>query len=219
MNEALTLSIKLSLLTTLMLLILGIPMAYWLARSRWKWKPLVEAVVALPLVLPPTVLGFYLLLFMGNKGWLGQFWQNTFHAPLAFTFPGLVLASVCYSLPFAVQPLHTAFQKIEPELLEAAWTSGASYWQTFLHIVLPNSIQGILSATVLAFSHTMGEFGVVLMVGGNIPAQTRTVSIAIYDLVEALNYSQAAQLALMLLTLSYGVLALFYLINRRIFHL
>lgn len=215
MNEAIFLTLKLSLTTTFILLLLGMPLAYWLARSRWKWKPLVEAVVALPLVLPPTVLGFYLLIFMGGNGFLGRFWETVFHSPLAFTFQGLVIASLCYSLPFAVQPLLTAFQKIEPEQLEAAWLSGASYWQAFLFIVLPNSRQGILSATVLAFAHTMGEFGVVLMVGGNIPGQTRTVSIAIYDLVEALNYPQAAQLALLLLAFSYAVLTVLYLINRR----
>ena len=215
MSEALLLTLQLALITTGILLLMGIPLAYWLAHSKRQWKPLIEATVALPLVLPPTVLGFYLLLFMGDKGWLGRIWQTLFHHPLAFTFQGLVIASILYSLPFTVQPLQVAFQKIEPELMEAAWTSGASWWQTFLHIVLPNSVQGLLSAIVLSFAHTLGEFGVVLMVGGNIPGQTRTLSIALYDWVEAMDFTRAGKLALLLLVVAYGVLAIVSLLNRK----
>lgn len=214
--DALRLSVVLSLVTTVLLLGLGVPVAYALARSKWRYKPLIEAVIALPLVLPPTVLGFYLLVAMGHQGWLGRYWEGLFHRPLAFSFEGLVVASICYSLPFAVQPLQTTFQGIDPEWLEVAWTSGATRWQGFWWIVLPNSVRGLFSAAVLVFAHTMGEFGVVLMVGGNIPGSTRTVSIALYDLVESLQFQRAGWLALGLLAMSYGVLVAFYLFNRRV---
>ncbi|HEY9857332.1 MAG TPA: molybdate ABC transporter permease subunit [Stenomitos sp.] len=219
MNEPLLLTLRLSALTTLLLMGVGMPLAYWLARSRLRLKPLVEATVALPLVLPPTVLGFYLLLAMGNHGWIGWLWQALFHRRLAFTFTGLVIASVCYSLPFAVQPMQAAFQGISPRLLEAAYTLGATPFRTFWRVVLPNALPGVVAAAVLSFAHTVGEFGVILMVGGNIPGETKTVSIAIYDMVEALEYSQAGRLALVLVLLAYLVLAGFYGFNRRVLQL
>ncbi|MBI6546913.1 MAG: molybdate ABC transporter permease subunit [Cyanobacteria bacterium NC_groundwater_1444_Ag_S-0.65um_54_12] len=215
----LLLSLKLALVTTGILLLIGVLLAYWLAFSRWRWKVIVEAIIALPLVLPPTVLGFYLLLFIGQNGWLGRIWETLFKQSLAFSFEALVLASICYSLPFAVQPLQASLQGIDPRLLEASFTLGASRWRTFFQVVLPNALPGLWSAIVLSFTHTLGEFGVVLMVGGNIPGQTRTVSIAIYDLVEALEYQQANHLSLILLALSYAVLVLFYFNNRKAFQL
>ena len=220
MNDpALWLTIQLAALTTAALMVVALPIAYGLAFLRWRFKPLVEALVALPLVLPPTVLGFYLLLAMGSQGFLGRLWEQVFHRPLAFTFPALVIASVFYSLPFAVQPLQAAFQALNPRLLEAAWTLGASRFSTFTRVILPNSWPGVAAALVLSFAHTVGEFGVVLMVGGNIPGETRTVSIAIYDLVESLEYGAAHQLALVLLLFSYGVLLAFYLLHQRVFQL
>lgn len=213
----LLLSLKLSAITTAILMILALPLGYWLAFFRWRWKPFVEAVMALPLVLPPTVLGFYLLLFLGKNGWLGSIWETLFHHSLAFTFTGLVFASVCYSLPFAIQPIQASFQGINPRLLEASWTLGVSKARTFFRVILPNSIPGLLSALVLSFAHTMGEFGVVLMVGGNIPGETRIVSIAIYDLVEAMEYGQAGWMALFLLLFSYCILVMMYLFNQKVF--
>lgn len=209
------LTLRLAALTTLVLMVVGLPLAYWLAFSRWRWKPFVEATVALPLVLPPTVLGFYFLLLLGRNGWVGQAWFEVFQQPLAFSFTGLVVVSVFYSLPFAVQPLHAAFQGLNPRLIEAAETLGASRFRTFRRVILPSCRPAVLSAAVLSFAHTMGEFGVVLMVGGNIPGETRTVSIAIYDLVEALDYAQANQLSFILLLFSYAVLATLYLLNRK----
>ncbi|MNX33390.1 Molybdenum transport system permease protein ModB [compost metagenome] len=211
----LLLTLRLSALTTLILLVVGLPLAYWLAFSRWRWKPFVEATIALPLVLPPTVLGFYFLLLLGRNGWVGQAWFEIFRQPLAFSFTGLVIVSVFYSLPFAVQPLHSAFQGLNPRLIEAAETLGASRVRTFWRVILPSCRSAVLSAVVLSFAHTMGEFGVVLMVGGNIPGETRTLSIAIYDLVEALEYAQANQLSFILLVFSYAVLATLYILNRK----
>jgi molybdate transport system permease protein len=186
------------------------PLAYWIARSRRPWRPLVEALVALPLVLPPTVLGFYLLLAMGPSGPLGALWAGATGGRLSFSFEGLLIASVLYSLPFAVQPFSVAFAAVDGSLLEVSWTLGRSGFATFLRVVVPLSMTGILTGMVLAFAHTLGEFGVVLMVGGNIAGETRTVSIAIYDRVQALDYAGAAQTALLLLLISFGVLALTY---------
>ena len=215
LHASLLLTLQLAAITTALLLLVGTPAAFALARARGRWKPFVEALVALPLVLPPTVLGFYLLIAMGDHGWLGQAWQAAFHRPLAFSFAGLVVASAFYSLPFAIQPMQATFAKIEPELFEAAWTMGASRVQAFRDIALPLGAPGIVTAGVLAFAHTLGEFGVVLMVGGNLPGQTQTVSIAIYDLVEALRYGEAHAVALGLLAFSYVVLLGIYLANRR----
>jgi molybdate transport system permease protein len=213
-HPAFGLSFALATLTTLLLLAVAVPLAYWLAFARGPWKPWIEALVALPMALPPTVLGFYLLGTMGSGGWAGQLWQSLFHHPLAFTFEGLVVASICYSLPFAVQPIQAAFSGLEPGLREAAWMLGASRSRTFWQVVAPNCLPGLVAGAVLAFTHTMGEFGVALMVGGNIPGETRTVSIALYDMVESLAYDEASRLAATLLALSYGVLLALYLYQR-----
>jgi molybdate transport system permease protein len=213
------LSLKLAIIATGILICIGFPIAYWLAFSKWRGKPFVEAIVSLPMLLPPTVLGFYLLLSMGPNGWMGKVWGGLFHQRLAFSFAGLVLASVVCSLPFTVQPLQATFQGINPRVLEASWTLGASRLRTFLRVILPSSMPGVLSAAVLSFAHILGEFGVVLMVGGNIPGQTRTVSIAIYDLVETLEYGKASWLCLFLLIMAYGILTGLYLFNRKVLQL
>ena len=208
--EAVWLSVRLAGATTVVLVVLGMPIAYWLARTRRPWRPLVEAVVALPLVLPPTVLGFYLLVAMGPDGPLGALWAGATGGRLPFSFEGLLVASVVYSLPFAVQPFSVAFAAVDRSLLEVSWTLGRSGLATFLRVVVPLSAGGILTGMVLTFAHTLGEFGVVLMVGGSIPGETRTVSIAIYDRVQALDYAGAAATALPLLLASFAVLALTY---------
>lgn len=208
--QAVGLSVRLAAATTAVLLVVGMPIAYWLARSQRPWRPLVEAVVALPLILPPTVLGFYLLVAMGPNGPLGALWVGATGSRLAFSFEGLLLASVLYSLPFTVQPLSVAFGAVDRSLLEVSWTLGRSGLATFLRVVVPLSAGGILTGMVLTFAHTLGEFGVVLMVGGNIPGETRTVSIAIYDRVQALDYNGAAATALPLLLASFAVLAATY---------
>ena len=214
--EALLLSIRLSLTVTAILVVIGVPLAYWLTFSNWRGKFLVEAVVALPLVLPPTVLGFYLLLAMGSQGPLGRFWQSAFGHGLAFTFTGLVIASVLYSLPFAVQPLAASFESIDRKLLDASSVLGAGRLRTFLRVILPLSIPGVISAIVLSFAHTLGEFGVVLMVGGNLAGATRTVSIEIYDRVQSMDYAGANQVALGLLIFSFVVLSTVYGLNRHL---
>lgn len=208
--QAVGLSVRLGVATTVVLVILGMPIGYWLARTQRPWRPLVEALVALPLVLPPTVLGFYLLLAMGPRGPLGALWEGATGGRLAFTFEALLLASVISSLPFAVQPFSVAFGAIDRSLLETSWTLGRSGIATFFRIVVPLSTGGILTGMVLTFAHTLGEFGVVLMVGGSIPGETRTVAIVIYDRVQALDYGGAAATALPLLLLSFVVLALTY---------
>ncbi|WP_018986390.1 molybdate ABC transporter permease subunit [Methylophilus methylotrophus] len=204
--EAIWLTIKLASVVTLLLLIIGTPVAWWLVRSRAWWKGLVASVVALPLVLPPSVLGFYLLLAMGPQGPLGKLTQATGLGSLPFTFWGLVLASVLYSLPFMVQPLHTAFEAIGERPLEVAATLRASPLDTFFSVVVPMAWPGFLTAAILTFAHTVGEFGVVLMIGGNVPGQTRVASVQIYDHVEALEYSQAHTLAAVMLVFSFVVL-------------
>ena len=206
---------KLAACVAALLLALGMPIAYWLAYATWRGKFLLEAVVALPLVLPPTVLGFYALLAMGPHGPLGKFWFAAFGHGLAFTFGGLLLASMFYSLPFAVQPLMNAFEGVDLRLLNAAAVLGAGPWRRFASVILPLSLPGIVAATVLCFAHTLGEFGVVLMVGGNLPGITRTASIAIYDNVQALQYGEANRMALVLLCFSFVVLAIVYGVNRR----
>jgi molybdate transport system permease protein len=214
--QALWLSVKLAASVSAILLLVGMPLAYWLARTKWQAKFLVESVVALPLVLPPTVLGFYMLAAMGANGLLGKLWMAWFGHTLAFTFSGLVVASVLYSLPFAVQPLVVAFESVDERFLDAAAVLGAGRWHTFREIILPLSARGIVTAVVLSFAHTLGEFGVVLMVGGNIPAVTRTVSIDIYDHVQSLDYSAANQLSVALLLISFAVLSTIYAVNRRV---
>jgi len=214
--EALLLSLRLAATVSFFLLVLALPLAYGLAFSTWRGKFLLESVVALPLVLPPTALGFYALIAMGPRGPLGKIWQSLFGHPLAFTFAGLVLASMLYSLPFAVQPLVASFESLDRRLLDASAVLGADRARTFLRIILPLAWPGFLTALVLSFAHTLGEFGVVLMVGGNLPGITRTVSIDIYDRVQALDYAAAHQTALLLLLISFVVLSIVYGVNRRV---
>ena len=216
---AISVTLKLATLTALILLIIGLPLAYWLSFSRWRWKFLIESVVALPLVLPPTVLGFYILVAIGPHSPLGRFYMSLVGHPLPFTFEGLLFASILYSLPFAVQPFATAFEQIDRRLLEASWTLGVSRLKTFFKLMVPLAKAGVVTGFVLSFAHTLGEFGVVLMVGGNIEGETRTVSIDIYDEVQALNYAGAAKTALFLLAISYSVLLAVYAMNRRVWAL
>ena len=212
---ALWITLQLAGITTVILLIIGTPLAWWLARSQFRLKVIVEAVVALPLVLPPTVLGFYLLISLGPHGPVGGLMQALGGQSLAFTFSGLVVGSVIYSLPFVVQPLQTAFSAIGRRPLEVAATLRASPLDRFLTIAIPLARPGYLTAAVLGFAHTVGEFGVVLMIGGNIPGETQVLSIAIYDHVEALEYGQAHWLAGGLLLLSFLMLVMVYTVNRR----
>src|SRR5947209_976961 len=214
--QAMILTLKLAGLTALILLAVGIPIAYWLTYSRRRWKFLVESFVALPLILPPTVLGFYLLVAVGPRSPLGQWYQIIVGNPLVFTFEGLLFASVLYSLPFAVQPFSAAFGAVDPKLVEASWTLGVSRFATFFRVTIPLSVAGVVAGVVLSFAHTMGEFGVVLMGGGNIPGVTRTVSLDIYDEVQALNYAAAGQTALVLLIFSFVVLSIVYAVNRNL---
>jgi molybdate transport system permease protein len=214
--EALLLSMRLALCVSAILLVVGMPLAYWLAYSRWRWKFLLESIVALPLVLPPTVLGFYVLVAMGPHGPLGKMWAAMFGHGLAFTFEALVLASVLYSLPFAVQPLIAAFEGVDRKLLDASAVLGGGRLRTFWRVILPLSVPGVITAVVLSFAHTIGEFGVVLMVGGNLPGVTRTVSIDIYDHVQSLEYMEANRMALVLLAVSFAVLCVVYAVNRRV---
>ncbi len=214
---ALRLSLVLATLTTAALLALGLPLAHWLATTRWRLRFLVEAVVALPLVLPPTVLGFYLLWGMGPNGPLGRVFEAVVGHPFPFSFAGLLVASVLYSLPFAVQPFAAALAAVDPRLVEASHTLGVSRLGTFLRVTLPLAWEGVLAGAVLTFAHTLGEFGVVLMVGGNMPGETRTLSIAIFDHVEALEYGAAHRTAALLLAVSFAVLAVVYALQRRPF--
>ena len=212
---AILLSLKLSSLVCGFLLMIGTPIAYWVTFSTWRWKFLVESVVALPIVLPPTVLGFYILVAIGSQSPIGRAWAAWSGHGLAFTFEGLVIASILYSLPFAVQPIAVAFSQVDRQLIEASSVLGASRLRTFIRVILPLSINGVITGAVLSYAHTMGEFGVVLMVGGNIPGVTRTVSIAIYDEVQSLDYAAANRTALLLLLFSFVALSIVYGINRK----
>lgn len=214
--EALRLSFRLAGCVAIILLMIGMPIAYWLAYSTWRAKFLLESVVALPLVLPPTVLGFYALVAMGPHGPLGKLWIALFGHGLAFTFTGLIVASVVYSFPFAVQPLIASFESVDRKLLDASAVLGAGKLRTFWRVILPLSLPGVLTAVVLSFAHTLGEFGVVLMVGGNLAGVTRTVSIDIYDRVQSLEFGQANRMALLLLAISFAVLSVVYAVNRRV---
>ena len=216
--QPVVLTLKLAGLTTLLLLALGTPLAWWLARSRHWLRQSVASVVALPLVLPPTVIGFYLLLLLGPKGPVGQFTDAVGLGTLPFTFAGLVVASVLYSLPFVVQPLQNAFEALGERPMEVAATLRASPWDRFLTVAVPLARPGFLTAAVLAFAHTVGEFGVVLMIGGNIPGETKVLSVAIYDHVETLEYDQAHLLAGGMLLFSFLVLLTLYLVNGRLNH-
>ena len=213
--QALTLTLRLAITVSLILLAVGIPLACWLAFSPRRWKFFVEALVAMPIVLPPTVLGFYLLVALGPLSPLGRWYQAITGHTLAFTFEGLVIGSVLYSLPFAVQPMATSFAAVDRRLLDASALLGASRWRTFRQILLPLGLPGVLSGFVLSFAHTLGEFGVVLMIGGNIAGATRTISILIFDQVEALDYAAANRTALLLLALCFALLATLYGLRRR----
>jgi len=213
--QAIRLSLKLAAITTLTLMAIGLPLAHWLAFSRARWKFLVEAVVALPLVLPPTVLGFYLLVAMGPHSPLGWIYEAVVRRALPFSFQGLLLASVLYSLPFAVQPMAASFSAVDRKYIEASQCLGVSPLATFRRVILPLSWAGVAAGAVLSFAHTLGEFGVVLMVGGNIPGQTRMVSIAIYDQVQALEYGAAGRTSLLLLGVSFVVLVFASWLRRR----
>ena len=204
--QAIGLTLEVATLTTVILLLLGVPLAWWLARTRSVWRKPIAALVAMPLVLPPSVLGFYLLVLMGPQGWVGHWTQALGLGTLPFTFAGLVVGSVIYSTPFMVQPVLDAMQALGPRPLEVAATLRASPWDRFVHVVLPLCKPGLITGAIMSFAHTVGEFGVVLMVGGNIPGVTRMVSVQIYDHVEALEYSDAHRLAAIMLGFSFLVL-------------
>jgi molybdate transport system permease protein len=212
---AIALSVRLAAMVSAILLIVGLPIAYWLTFSASRWRFLLESVVALPLVLPPTVLGFYVLLALGSQSPIGRAWQAWTGHGLAFTFEALVVASILYSLPFAVQPIAAAFAQVDRSLLEASSTLGVGRFGTFARVVVPLSLEGVLAGAVLSFAHTIGEFGVVLMVGGNLPGVTRTVSISIYDEVQAFDFASAHQTALFLLIFSFAALAGVYALMRK----
>jgi molybdate transport system permease protein len=214
--SAIFLTIRLALVVCSTLLLIGTPIALWISFTRWRWKFFVESVVALPLVLPPTVLGFYVLVAMGSNSPIGRWYQSLTGHGLPFTFEGLAIASVIYSLPFAVQPMAAAFSSVDRNLINASSILGASRIRTFARVVLPLSVGGVITGMVLSFAHTLGEFGVVLMVGGNIPSVTRTVSIAIYDQAQALDYAGANHLAILLMAFSFVTLSLTYALNRRV---
>ncbi|MGA9238692.1 molybdate ABC transporter permease subunit [Robiginitalea sp.] len=211
--EPLLLTLKLALVTTVILLVLAIPLSYWLAYSRARFKPVVETLVSMPLVLPPTVLGFYFLIAFSPRNAFGGFLESQFGLQLIFSFPGLVLASVLYSLPFMVHPIQAGLSSLSPSLREASYLMGNSRFRTLRRILLPNIRPALLTGIVLSFAHTVGEFGVVLMIGGNIPGQTRVASIAIYDEVEALNYGAANVYSAILFTATFMILLLVYLVN------
>ena len=214
--QPLLLTFKLAAVTTLILCLIGIPFAWWLSQTKTRIKPVLETLVSMPLVLPPSVLGFYLLLAFSPTHWFGGWIEQIAGLKLAFSFEGLVLASVIFSFPFLVHPVQSGFQNLSPSLSEAAYTLGKSRWQTFLHVLLPNIKPSLLSGVVLSFAHTIGEFGVVLMIGGNLPGETKVASIAIYDEVEALNYDVANFYALVLFGVCFTILLTVYLLNKKL---
>ena len=211
----LLLSMQLAFVTTVVLILVATPIAWWLSQTPSRFKAVTQAIVAMPIVLPPTVIGFYLLILLGPNGAIGSWWVQMTGTALTFSFSGLVIASCVYSLPFAVQPLQSAFESLPRQTLEFAWTQGASKLDAFFTVAVPMSVRGFIGAAVLAFAHTLGEFGVVLMVGGNIPGETRVISIAIYDQVETLNYGAAHQMSLVLLVFAFVVLFGMFVINKR----
>ena len=213
--SALLVTIKLASITTVILILIGTPIAWWLSQTRFKFKAVIEAIIALPLILPPTVLGFYLLMTLGTNGPIGNFLESLGGSSIAFTFTGLVVGSVIYSLPFVVQPLQNSFSSIGKRPMEVAATLGASGLDRFFTVAVPLARSGFITASVLGFAHTVGEFGVVLMIGGNIPGETGVLSIAIYDHVEAMEYGQAHLLAGGLLVLSFVILLFVYIFNRQ----
>jgi molybdate transport system permease protein len=214
--NAMRLTLELAVIVSAVLLVLGLPVACWIAFSRWRGKFLVEALVAMPLILPPTVLGFYLLVAFGSQSPFGRWYQSLTGHTLAFTFAGLVVGSILYSFPFAVQPFAASFDAVDRDLLSASAMLGASRWRTFWRVVMPLSVPGIVTGAVLSFAHTVGEFGVVLMIGGNIPGVTTTISIDIYDRVQSAEYASANYTSLVLLLFSFIVLALVYGLNRQL---
>jgi molybdate transport system permease protein len=217
--QAIGLSVRLAGCTTFLLLLIGLPLGYWLANSPWRGKFFIEAIVALPIVLPPTVLGFYVLVAIGPMSPLGRAYESFFGHGLPFSFQGLLLASVLYSLPFAVQPFASAFATVDRRMMEASWCLGVGQAATFFRVVLPLAWPGVLTGMVLSFAHTIGEFGVVLMIGGNLPGVTRTVSISIYDDVQALNYAAANRTSLAMLFFSFLALVITYGLQRRFFRI
>jgi len=217
--ETFRLTLSLAFIATCILLVIGIPVAYWLSRTQSGWKPLLEALISLPLVLPPTVLGFYLLLALSPNSMLGNFLATQLVIRLIFSFEGLIVGSVIYSLPFMVQPIQSGFENLPKNLAEAAYVLGKSKWTTLIRVLIPNIKPSIITAIVLTFAHTIGEFGVILMIGGNIPGETRVASIAIYDEVEAMNYEVANQYALVLIVFSFLILFMVYALNKKYFHI
>ncbi|MDH3777429.1 MAG: molybdate ABC transporter permease subunit [Gammaproteobacteria bacterium] len=209
------LSVQLALVTTAVLLLIGTPIAWWLSRTSSRFQPVIQTIVAMPIVLPPTVLGFYLLVLLGPDGAIGSWWVQLTGSALTFSFSGLVIASCIYSLPFAVQPMQNAFEALPQQMLERSRTLGASRLDMFFSVAAPLSLRGFVGAMVLSFAHTLGEFGVVLMVGGNIPGETRVISIAIYDHVETLNYAAAHRMSLVLLAFAFITLFVMFAVNRR----
>jgi molybdate transport system permease protein len=214
--NAIFLTLRLALVVCVVELLVGTPIALWLSFTRWRWKFLAESVVALPLVLPPTVLGFYVLVALGSNSPIGRWYESLTGQRLPFTFQGLAVASVIASMPFAVQPMMAAFSQVDRNLINASAMLGASRARTFLRVVFPLSISGVVTGFVLSFAHTLGEFGVVLMVGGNIPGATRTVAIEIYDHVQSFDYAGANRLALLLMAFSFITLSITYSLNRRV---
>lgn len=216
--QAIFLTLKLAFVSTALLLIIGIPLAWWLSQTHSKWKIIIESVITLPLILPPTVLGYYLLVAFSPEAVVGGLWGTLFDSSLVFSFTGLVIGSMLYSLPFVVQPIRDGFKNIDPELLDVAQTMGASFGQRFKLIVLPLTRPMLITGAVLGFAHTMGEFGVVLLIGGNIPGETRVVSIALFDYVESLQMQQANALAGLLLVFSFVVLLGVNYFNKQFTH-
>jgi molybdate transport system permease protein len=215
--QPLFLTFKLAAITTLILCVIGIPFAYWMAFTKFRFKPVVETLVSMPLVLPPSVLGFYLLLAFSPQSFFGFFFENFLGLKLSFSFSGLVVASVIFSFPFLVHPVQSGFQSLPRSLSEAACTLGKSRWQTFTQVLLPNIKPSLLAGVVLSFAHTIGEFGVVMMIGGNLPGETKVAAIAIYDEVESLNYAAANFYAVVLFAVCFVILLTVYLLNRKLF--
>ncbi len=213
--QTLWVTFKLAFLTTLSLIIIGFPIAYWLTYSKVKIKPVIEALVSMPMVLPPSVIGYYMLIIYSPHNWFGAFLRKTFDLNLAFTFEGVLIASVIFSLPFMVQPLHNGLRLLPDSLREASYTLGKSKMTTFLKVLVPNIKSSVITGIALTFAHSIGEFGVVLMVGGNMPGQTRVASIAIYDEVQALNFSTANRYAFILFVISFVLLTTIYSVNKK----
>ncbi|HIP29962.1 MAG TPA: molybdate ABC transporter permease subunit [Sulfurospirillum arcachonense] len=213
--ETMLLTFKVALITTIILFLIGIPIALWISSTKSRLKPIIETIVSMPLVLPPSVIGFYLLIFLGPSSAVGGFVEEWFDMRLVLSFEGILIGSILFSFPFMVHPIQSGLQSLPKSLIEASYTLGKSKLQTLMHVQLPNIKNSLLTGIVLTFAHTVGEFGVVLMIGGNIPGETRLASIAIYDEVEALNYDLANQYALTLFVISFSILLLVYVINRK----